>query len=200
MQHDSADLATLIGSRICHDLISPIGAISNGLELLSLSGTTGLGPEIELINDSCTNATARIRFFRVAFGTTATSQKLGRSEIRGILGDIGQGARLRTEWQPAGDQIRREVQLAFLALLCFETAMPHGGNVTFELLGNKWRIEGTAPRISVDADLWRMLTDQSFRVEVSPARVQFLMLQVVAQEMERTPKISHSEGRLVLDL
>ncbi len=56
----SPDLAALIGSRICHDLISPIGAIGNGLELLSMAGAGG--PEVALISDSVSNANARIRF------------------------------------------------------------------------------------------------------------------------------------------
>lgn len=54
--------AALIGSRICHDLISPIGAINNGLELIEMSAPS-LGPEMALISDSVTSASARIRFF-----------------------------------------------------------------------------------------------------------------------------------------
>jgi histidine phosphotransferase ChpT len=64
---DQPDLAALIGSRICHDLISPIGAIGNGVELL-LMEASGKGPELSLISESVAAANARIRFFRVAFG------------------------------------------------------------------------------------------------------------------------------------
>ena len=52
------DLNSLIGSRICHDLISPLGAIGNGLELLSMSGFDG-APEIALIAESVENANSR---------------------------------------------------------------------------------------------------------------------------------------------
>ena len=59
------DLAALVGSRICHDLISPIGAIGNGVELLALTdGDTGA--EMELISESVQNASARIRYLRIA--------------------------------------------------------------------------------------------------------------------------------------
>ena len=61
------DLTALVGSRICHDLISPLGAIGNGLELLQLSGLPQ-GPEWALIAESVENASARIRFFRIAYG------------------------------------------------------------------------------------------------------------------------------------
>jgi histidine phosphotransferase ChpT len=61
------ELTSLIGSRICHDLISPLGAIGNGVELLAMS-EVAKGPEMSLIAESVENANARIRFFRVAFG------------------------------------------------------------------------------------------------------------------------------------
>ncbi|MGB2202346.1 MAG: hypothetical protein ACPH5G_13525, partial [Pseudooceanicola atlanticus] len=57
MASHTRTIATLIGSRICHDLISPIGAIQNGIELLTMEGKTG--PEVALIEDSVRNASAR---------------------------------------------------------------------------------------------------------------------------------------------
>ncbi len=49
--HDKPDLAALVGSRICHDLISPIGAIGNGVELMMMEGAAK-GPEMALITES----------------------------------------------------------------------------------------------------------------------------------------------------
>ena len=108
MPQISAELATLVGSRICHDLISPIGAISNGLELLDLAGSFK-GPEHDLIAESVASANARIRFFRIAYGA-AGEQMLGRAEVAGVLRDHGQTARLRMDWQPQDPQPRREVK------------------------------------------------------------------------------------------
>ncbi|WP_372833137.1 histidine phosphotransferase family protein [Puniceibacterium confluentis] len=200
MQQDNADLATLIGSRICHDLISPIGAISNGLELLTLNGAGGIGPEFDLINDSCSSATARIRFFRVAFGTSSAGQQLRRDEVVSVLEGIARGTRLQTQWHPDGNQHRRDVQLAFLALLCFETALPQGGTVVFDLQDGRWQIAGTGPRLSLDPDLWKMLTDPSHRTEISPARVQFAMLQVVAADHGRAMTYTQADNHLRLQL
>lgn len=63
MGQSDLNLAALIGSRICHDLISPIGAINNGLELLGMSGNRMEGPEIDLIGQSVQNASARASAF-----------------------------------------------------------------------------------------------------------------------------------------
>jgi histidine phosphotransferase ChpT len=65
----ATEIAALIASRICHDLISPIGAIGNGMELMALSsGQEQSSPELDLISQSVENANARIRFFRIAYG------------------------------------------------------------------------------------------------------------------------------------
>jgi histidine phosphotransferase ChpT len=111
------DLTALIGSRICHDLISPIGAIGNGVELLMMEGTAG-GPEIALIAESVANANARIRYFRVAFGSAGRDQRIGRGEIVSIIEDTTRGGRLVIDWQGPPDMARREVKLAFLAIQC----------------------------------------------------------------------------------
>ena len=121
------NLSALLASRICHDLISPIGAIGNGLELLVMSGAGGSGPELTLINDSVLQANARIRFYRIAFGVSAPGQQIGRAEILSILSDMIAGSRLQVEWHIPPELPRVDAKLAFLILLCLETALPYGG-------------------------------------------------------------------------
>ena len=99
MGETNVNLAALIGSRICHDLISPIGAISNGLELLDLAGGVQ-GPEMDLIADSVGNAGARIRFFRIAYGA-AGDQMLGRAEVVSVLDDMTRGGAVKGAMGPA---------------------------------------------------------------------------------------------------
>ena len=68
---DEAELASLVAARLCHDLVSPLGAIGNGVELLEMSGDfpgISKSPELALITESVRSARARVRFFRTAFG------------------------------------------------------------------------------------------------------------------------------------
>lgn len=197
MQQTNANLATLIGSRICHDLISPIGAINNGLELLGLTGGAE-GPEMELISDSVEHAEARIRFFRIAYGA-AGEQMMGRAEIVGILDDIGRGRRLVTEWQPSDPQTRAEIRLAFLALQCFETALPYGGTVQISVNDAIWSIVGTAEKLKFDADLWEGLSRPATQAEITPALVQFALFPVVATELGRKIKVMQSETQVAIE-
>ena len=175
------DIAALLGSRICHDLISPLGAIGNGIELLTMSGST-VGPEIALISESVANANARVRFFRVAFGAASPEQRMGKPEILSILTDVTRGGRLSIDWQAAGDPARREVKLAFLLLQCLETAMPFGGKVTVSRKADAWQMTASATRLKVDPALWEVLSNPVAEVEVTAAQVHFLL---VPEELHR---------------
>ncbi|RWL92157.1 MAG: histidine phosphotransferase, partial [Mesorhizobium sp.] len=65
------DLAALLCSRVCHDIISPVGAINNGLELLDEGGADE--DAMKLIRQSAKNASARLQFARIAFGAAGSA-------------------------------------------------------------------------------------------------------------------------------
>ena len=178
---DKPDLTSLLGSRICHDLISPIGAISNGLELLMMDGAQG-SPEMVLISESVANANARIRFFRVAFGTAQADQRIGRTEVQSILSDMTRGGRLQIEWQSDADLSRPEVKIVFLLIQCLENAMAYGGRITVTCAGQKWLVTGQADKLRINTDLWEFLANPAATPEVTPALVQFPL---VADEILR---------------
>lgn len=196
MGDSNVNLAAMIGSRICHDLISPIGAITNGLELLDLTGTAD-GPEMSLIADSAGNAGARIRFFRIAYGA-ADDQLLGRAEVVSVLDDLTRGARLRVDWEVPRPQPRAQVRLAFLALQCCETAMPFGGTVRIERDAQHWSLTGRADKVSIDPALWSGLECPDTLPAITPAMVQFALLPQLAAEMGRTVRTTISDKEIVL--
>lgn len=191
---DKHDIAALLGSRICHDLISPIGAIGNGVELLLMEGASA-GPEMALISESVTNANARIRFFRIAFGAASGDQRISRSEVAEILDDLTRGTRLQLEWISPQDLSRREVKLALLLFLCLETAMAYGGKIVMERTETRWSIHGTAAKLLLDTDLWNTLADPASAENVTPARVHFLLVppEVAQQHRRLTTTLTPTE-------
>lgn len=178
------DLVAMLGSRICHDIISPLSAIGNGVELLQMGGAID-GPEMALITESVASAKARVRFFRVAFGHAGPDQRIAHREVESILADMTRGGRTRIEWQVEGDQPRGEVKLAFLALQCLETAMPYGGTVAVTRDGVQWQVAGTAPKLKVDEALFHGMTDPAAQVPITAAQVQFALLPLEAARQDR---------------
>lgn len=185
MQNISVSLAALVGSRLCHDLISPIGAIQNGLELLALTGGGKDSPELALIQDSCESATARIRFFRVAFGFASETQSMSAREIMSTLEAVTKGTRLRTHWTAEGDQSRRDVQLCYLAHLCCESALPMGGSATIDRDAAGWTVRASGPRVNTDTAFWDHLNGIA-PLDAPPAdKVHFALLPVLAKDQNR---------------
>lgn len=172
------DLADLVGSRLCHDLVNPLSAIANGLELLALSGAPKT-PELDLIGAALSDAMARIRFFRVAFGAARPGDTLSEREVQDILSAVYGSGRLSVDWQVMGDPSRRAAKLGFLLLNCAEMALPLGGTLTITEDGG-WCVRGAGRKLSIDAELWQGLTRPSS--PPAAARVQFSLL---AQEVSR---------------
>ncbi|MDO9526856.1 MAG: histidine phosphotransferase family protein [Gemmobacter sp.] len=195
---DRPDLTALLGSRICHDLISPLGAIGNGVELLMMDSPS-VSPEMALISESVASANARIRYFRVAFGAASADQRMGRPEITSILADTTKGGRLTVDWLVAGDLPRLEVKLAFLALQCLESAMPWGGRVSVDNDGRNWHLTGTARRLKVEPALWDLLKALPVApTDVSPAQVHFALLSEEAERQARRMTTRLAETEIVL--
>ena len=178
------DLNALIGSRICHDLISPLGAIGNGVELLTLSGLDK-SPEVALIAQSVDSANARIRFFRVAFGAAGPEQSLGHAEIAATLQGLSQTGKHRITWSPEGTVSRPVAKLAFLLILCLESAMPWGGRISITRTSDRWRIAGQAERMKIEADHWDTLAGPSARGQVTSSSVEFPLAALCAQTLGR---------------
>lgn len=195
---DAADLAALIGSRICHDLISPLGAIGNGLELLQMAGGSAAGPEMALIGESVASANARIRFFRVAYGRAGPESRMGRNELRGLIGDVTRGGRLRVDWLVAGDVARAEAKLAFLMIQCLEAALPYGGQIAVDRDAQGWQARAEAEKLRYDPELWAWLSGSGTRAEITPAQAQFALAPLVAAAQGHRPTVMANTREIIL--
>lgn len=176
MTQGAPDLVALIGSRICHDLISPLGAIGNGVELLSMTEFAPT-PEISLIAESVQNANARIRLFRIAFGVAARDARTSADEIWSILDDLGRGGRVTFRFDATvRDLERRHAKILLFLLLCVETAMPYGGQTDIVADTDGWTITARSDRLQVDEDNWNALISNDHAGPVRAGTVQFALV------------------------
>ncbi len=197
MTDHTVNIAALIGSRICHDLISPVGAVTNGLELLAMSGVDD-SPELSLVNLSAADATARIQLFRIAFGAASEDQNTGADEMRAILSNHYSDGRLTAEWHAQEDVPRTAAQAALLAVLCVEQSLPFGGTMAVDHVGDGWAITGTSDRIKERTALWDGLLGKTPLKDVAPADVQYLLLSDQLRNMGRKCEIAASATQIRL--
>lgn len=129
-----AELSGLIASRICHDLISPVGAISNGLELLEMAPGGG-SEEAGLIRQSADAATASLKFMRIAFGAPGFEDVMAQAEVAHVLTSyMNQGRRTATWDAVCGGVARADAQLLFLGALLLADTAPVGGSLSVEMM------------------------------------------------------------------
>lgn len=193
----TGELAQLLGSRLCHDLISPLGAIGNGVELLEMAPEfpgIGKSPELRLIAESVTAARMRIQAFRMAFGQSHGDQRLSRTELLALAQGISAQGRLRIELDASGDFARNEARMVLLALMCLETALPWGGRVMVLHGSAGWRFVAEAERTKPDLALWQWLDGQQDRVRsLAPSEVHFALLAEALQRAGRQARFEVDE-------
>ena len=184
MSVSQSDLAALLGSRICHDLISPLGAIGNGIELLMMS-SRDTAPEISLISESTANANAKVLLFRVAFGASSQDSSVSASDIRSMLSDYFHGSRVEIDCGIQDGVPRNQTKLLFLLILCLEKALAWGGRISISLTGNGWLLRGTATRMSVNPQQWELALGTGDAEALTPATVQFALVADVSRQIGR---------------
>lgn len=193
---EKTDLVAIVGSRICHDLVSPLGAIGNGLELMMLSGAEET-PEMALVNESIAGANARIRFFRLAFGAASDSAMVRTNDIGEALAAIA-SPKLGIDWQITGDLPRRDVKLAMLAVNCVDSAMAYGGVITVSMADGGWKVLGKADRLRVDEADWAVLDSGEMPEGIAPNRVHFPLLVEEAIRQDRAVSHTLSEAEITV--
>jgi histidine phosphotransferase ChpT len=192
MNDQSLDLSALVASRLCHDLISPLGAISNGVELLGLSSDTA---EARLVADSARSATARIRLFRIAFGHSAPGQSVPLNELRSILDDMSATGRIAYSWLGEKGCSRDQAKLCLLALLCAETELAYGGRITLLPGEATTVVTASSDRIRADPGPWDIFreTPANAGAGTAPSLVQFPVLLAESRRQGRLPQVERGE-------
>ena len=136
---DSLDLAALLCSRVCHDVISPVGAIVNGLEVLEDENDASMRDfALDLIRKSAKQASARLQFARLAFGAAGSagaSIDLGDAEqvARGLFQDD----KIAFSWSaPRALFPKNRVKLLLNLVVLAINAVPRGGSVKVAVTGD----------------------------------------------------------------
>src|SRR5215510_5168329 len=137
----------LLASRICHDLISPIGAVGNGLELLEEADDEMSADALKLSVGCVRRASALLEFFRMAYGTAGSDRGLRWETAKQLAEGLIDGAKTTVVWgpAPAGLNIPAAVPKLALNLVLLGTEMlPRGGEI-------KVALEGAGSRLTVSA-------------------------------------------------
>lgn len=206
MTTSSLDLASLLCSRLCHDMLSPVGALTNGLELLADEKDPDMRQRcFELLEQSARISADKLKFFRLAFGAAGGfGEMIPVAEARGLIDAlVGNNGRIEVNWALASDSLPKPAvkTLLNLALIAIESLV-RGGTLD---IGAELRDEASeivvraaGARIAFDPDIGRALDGSLPERELSSRTAPAAMLNQLAASLGGGLQFHLSDEALVL--
>lgn len=143
------EFAALLVSRVCHDLVSPVGAVVNGLEVLEDERDAAMRADaLKLVASSAALAAARLQFARLAFGAAGSAgAELDLSEVGRVVCGLVEGSKIEVDWQAAPVNWPKDwAKLLMNATLIAADGLPRGGHVVV-----RTSTEASSPSFNVRA-------------------------------------------------
>lgn len=202
----SLDLAALLCSRLCHDLLSPVGAVNNGLELLADEKDAEMrGRCIELLEQSARISADKLKFFRLAYGAAGGfGEMVPSDEPRQLLGSlVAANERLQLDWAVAEPKLSKPAVKVLLNLAAIGLdALVRGGTLS---VGAETRngmteiaIRAAGPRIAFDPTLGAALDGTLDPAELSGRTAPAHMVRLLVEEKRGRLQFARAEDALVM--
>lgn len=163
----------LLISRLCHDLVGPVGAISNGVELIEETGLEGGEEALDLISESAEVASRRLKMFRIAFGAAGGQDGLALGDVRALLDGWFRGGKVRFVWSATEfpDMPRGFLKLVLASAMLAEEAMPQGGTLTLTAGATGVRIAGEGTAAGLREEVRQALAGEGGEDDLTPRAV-----------------------------
>ena len=200
------DLASLLCSRLCHDMLSPVGALSNGLELLRDEKDPEMRRRcMELLEQSAKASADKLKFFRLAFGAAGGfGQMVSVSEARDLIAAlIGDSGRITLDWKVPRDELPKAAVKTLLNLAAIGIeALVRGGTleVGAEMTGaaSEIVIRAVGPRIAFDQTIGQALDGSLPLADLSSRTAPAAMIHRLAASTGGGVQWHHGEDALVM--
>ena len=200
-QLSAPELAALLASRLCHDIISPVGAIQSGLELLDEMPND---PEsMALVRNSTRSAVAKLQFARLAYGSSgSTAAQIDLGDAKTVAEGFMSFERANLVWEGERAYVPKNVAKLVLNLMVIANAtVPRGREVkiAIESLQPEIRIVVTAQGtpLRVPAKFRALLSDEPLEEPIDAHGVQPYYTLLLARELGLTVRLDQSDGEAV---
>ncbi len=205
--NDELKLAELISSRICHDLISPVGALNNGIEILQEGSGDYMAEAAKLIAQSASQASTRLAFFRIAFGAGGSpGRQMALSELRDLAAGLMADGGCDLNWPDSQNQGETHVTWSFgKFLLNFflvsVDSLPRGGSIGLSIGSGQESpavsiiCTGTAARL--DVELTKILQGEVPVDELTPRNVPIYLCACLAEQLNLTVTATKKDDETV---
>jgi histidine phosphotransferase ChpT len=182
-------IAELLTARLCHELVSPVGAIANGIEILE-DEPDFAGDAVSLIGLSARNAARRLQFYRIAYGSTSP---LADALFSAALTDFFTESKIAFEWRIAALPHGAGKLACNLVLLAAE-ALPRGGRITLEAAEGGIAVTAVGEAVRLAEPVSLLLREPITSDLLSPRTVQAAFTASLAARLKWKIAIDNSAG------
>jgi histidine phosphotransferase ChpT len=203
---DDLDLCAVLASRICHDLVGPVGAIGNGLELLAEEDDPQMRAQaLDLLSHSADQAARRLTFYRLAFGASGgADMAVSLTEARGAAERWLQGGRTTLAWadaDTAAELSKPRLRLLLNLLLVAVEALPRGGTVTVAIAagGRQALVRAAGPGAAVEPAIDGALDGRAAAATLTPKQLPAYLAARLAAEQGATLNHGAAPGEVRLE-
>jgi histidine phosphotransferase ChpT len=173
------EFSALMVSRVCHDLVGPLGAVVNGLEVLEDERDAAMREDaLKLVASSANQALARIQFMRIAFGAAGSAgAELDLNEVGRLVSGLLDGGKVTLEWNvPQAHWAKNWAKLLMNATLLGADCLPRGGTVRVEASADpatpRFKVFATGSHVRLSPDVERVLRGEQLAEGVDARGIQ----------------------------
>lgn len=200
------DLAALLCSRLCHDMLSPVGALNNGLELLADEKDPAMRQRcLELLEQSALISANKLKFFRLAYGAAGGfGEQVPVDEPRELLTSLTDAdERLTLEWAVGPTSLSKSAVKVLLNLAAMGLdSLVRGGTLAVgaeRADGNtEIAVRASGPRVAFDANVGKALDGSLSADELSGRTAPAHMIRLLAERDGGAVQYHHGEDALIL--
>lgn len=200
-------LASLIASRLCHDLIGPVGAFNNGLELMEMEEDPAMRDSaVDLLQHSASLATNKLKYLRLAFGASGGDQNgLDMGSVRAAVDAYFAESRFTINWpqQPSGDGDipKSMIRLLMNLMMCASTALFRGGEMQVLVSASAIRLLCNNPDARLNDDMVNALTGATVAEKHEHARIiEAFLAQAIARDINAKITVDQSTNGFAISV
>lgn len=198
------EFSAFLVSRVCHDLVGPLGAVVNGLEVLEDERDAAMRADaLKIVTSSATQALARLQFLRIAFGAAGSAgAELDLGEVARLVTGLLNGSKVALHWEaPSVNWPKDWAKLVMNTVLIANDCLPRGGTLRIETstttTGFKMVATGQGARINPDVE--KALRGETAEEQAYDARaVQPLLTHKLAKKLNAGLTLTAREGQVEL--
>ncbi len=197
------NFTSLLCSRLCHDLVSPVGAVANGIELMEMEDDPSMAQDaLDLLKHSAENATRKLTYLRMAFGSSGGNEMpLPIDDARAAAMNYFADHRLKLIWPDTGESgvSKARIRLVMNLMLGAAGGLARGGDLNVEVSDDMFAAVGVHERAGLAENIVDALTGRTEAETGEDARIiECFLAHMLAREAGITLTVEQSAGQFAI--